>query len=189
MKNFIIICLFLNIPLAYSSGNNIADFDTVKVITNDDVLQKHERVKDIAVAIPVEHADLNINIAPLPKIVDQEIQSTPSETNVPTPKIIKPSVNAVAIRALLSDNTSNFQACYQKALDSEKSPENLQGSIKLKFKILSSGIVENSEIISENFHSTQAMNCIKSVLSGIKFPEADRAVNINQPMNLHPKIK
>ncbi len=181
MKNFIITCLFLNISLAYSSGTNIADFDTVKVITNDDVLQKQERVKDIAVAIPVEHADLNINIEPLPKIVDQEIQNTPLKT--------KPSVNAIAIRDLLSDNTSNFQACYQKALDSEKSPEPLQGSIKLKFKILSSGIVENSEIISENFHSTQAINCIKSVLSGIKFPEADRAVNINQPMNLHPKIK
>jgi hypothetical protein len=159
-----------------ADADTVEDFDGVQVVSTDSTASKAEVVKDIAVTIPKEKADLPIQIAPL---------TTSSDTNkeVIPPQVSVPAVDPEAIKRILREHVPAFRYCYQKELDASQN-ESLKGRINLKFVIGQNGKVKKSEIVSEEISSDKVKGCIKNVLDGIQFPETSKTVSINQPMNL-----
>lgn len=109
--------------------------------------------------------------------------------NVVTPDIevplVKPAQNIEGIKKLLQTYAVEFDACYLAGLAKESVAESLNGHLLLKFKINTSGKVENADITSVDFKSEEVKNCIKKTVSGISFPESNKTIAINQPINFN----
>lgn len=168
-------------------SNTISDFEVAKVVSSETSIPKSEEVKDIIVAIPAVKVIPIIRIAPQTTASDTNAEIIPPQSSQPaeTQAVAKPAVDPEAIKKILRGHTSEFRACYQKVLDSSDTPEKIKGSLNLKFKIAASGKVEHSEITSQVVSSEKVLICIKNTLEAISFPEADKSVRVNQPMNLN----
>lgn len=108
---------------------------------------------------------------------------------VPVEKISVSIIDRDAIRRLLREHIPQFRYCYQKELDVNKNPEGFQGVMNFRFFIANGGVVNRSEITSEEITSDKVRDCMKNVLHGIQFPspKGGRTVEVTQPMNLYPK--
>jgi hypothetical protein len=103
--------------------------------------------------------------------------------------LVKPTVDLVAIKKLLQDYAPDFDGCYQEGLAKSPTPEDLKGHLLLKFKINTNGKVDNTDISSADFNSDEVINCIRKTLIEIPFPESNRTVAINQPINFNSVLK
>ena len=161
------------------NSSSIADFETVNVISTEANSPKTEEVQDIAVPIPV------VKSGPLARIIPTTTSADTNKEVIPAQESTKLSIDSQAIKRLLREHIPQFRSCYQNALDAADQPDTLKGSINLKFLITVSGKVAKSEITSQDFHSEKVHGCIKNTLEGIQFPEADKSISVNQPMNLN----
>lgn len=108
---------------------------------------------------------------------------------VPVERIAVSTIDPDAIRRLLRENIRFFRGCYQNELEKDSRPEGFQGVMNLRFFIGNGGIVQRSEITSDEITSDKIRGCMKDVLQGIVFPspKGGKTVEVNQPMNLYPK--
>jgi outer membrane biosynthesis protein TonB len=108
---------------------------------------------------------------------------------VPVEKIALSNINPDEIRRILRDHIPQFRYCYQSELDSNKTPEGVQGRINFKFSVGGTGRVTKSEISSEEIASDKVRDCIKNILHGIQFPSPGdgKTYDVAQPMNFYPK--
>jgi hypothetical protein len=161
--------------IAEENSSSIEDFEITKIVKTETTPLETETVKDIAVAIQKEKVDLPITISPLP--------STQTEPAV-APIVNSPTIDLSAIKKLLSEHSSQFKNCYQAELDSALNPETIKGTLTIKFKINKSGKVSDTNITTSDVKSVTVLTCVKNVVVGIKFPESDKSVSVNQPINL-----
>ncbi|MDO9182261.1 MAG: AgmX/PglI C-terminal domain-containing protein [Bacteriovorax sp.] len=107
----------------------------------------------------------------------------------PVEQIAVSTIDPDAIRRLLRENIPYFRGCYQSELVKDKRPDGFEGVLNLKFFIGSGGVVQRSEITSEDITSDKIRECMKNVLQGIHFPSprGGRTVEVSQTMNLYPK--
>ncbi len=108
---------------------------------------------------------------------------------VPIERVAVSSIDPDAIRRILRDHIPQFRSCYQRDLDTAKNPENLQGRVNFKFKIIGNGSVTNASVSSDDISSDRVRDCVINVLNGIRFPSpgAGRTVDVYQPINFYPK--
>lgn len=101
-----------------------------------------------------------------------EVEITPlpqADLTVPPPEgldALTPSI----IQNVVASKKASVRLCYERSL---KAQENLKGKLKVGLRVLPSGKVQNTEILSPEFKGSVVGNCIRKTIRNWKFPAFD----------------
>ena len=80
---------------------------------------------------------------------------------------VEGEIDRDAILRVIFKNHRKFDHCYQASLQGD---ETLQGHLKMRWQILSSGRVKGTKAIQDGVGSASLANCVANVLKGLRFP-------------------
>ena len=80
---------------------------------------------------------------------------------------VEGEIDKAGIVRVIRRNRVKFDRCYQFSLQQQSS---LEGTLKMEWQILSNGSVRAARPVRDNVGSASLANCMKRVLSGLRFP-------------------
>ena len=80
---------------------------------------------------------------------------------------VEGTIDRAAILRVIFKNHRRFDHCYQTSLQGN---ENLQGHLKMQWRILSKGRVKTARAIQDGVGSQSLANCVANVLKDLRFP-------------------